>query len=300
MKKTERKTPAQQPVPPVEPAPLEETPAEATPVEKISVVIVSCNHAEELRKSLIALDAEVENPALQVVVVDNGSKDSSASLSAEFQGAQFVKLPHNFGLTRALNIGIRATSGDYVLVMHEDVEITREAVGRLRDELAEHPETGAACPLLLGEDGKPALQVRDLPAPGNPDPPLRAGSAGEVVPAVSGAAIMVRRFLLNAMRQIDERYGNAGSDVELCMQVKRAAKKVVIVDGVTAIHHFDAPPDFPQFAADRQLAAATFLGKYYGFAAQIKYLIGALLAALFTFRLSRFRFLIAGQKIDGA
>jgi GT2 family glycosyltransferase len=282
------------------PEPEETAPVEEVPVEKISVVIVSCNHAEELRKCLAALHAEVEDPSLQVIVVDNGSKDASASLSDEFAGAQFVPLPRNFGLTKALNIGIRASSGDYVLLMHEDVEIGREAIVRLRDELAGHAETGAACPLLINEEGRAVLQARELPSPADPDPSWRKGSPGETVSAVTGAAIMFRRLLLDAMRNIDERYGNYGSDAELCMQVKRANKRVVIVDGATAIHHTDAPPDFPEFAADRQLATRAFLAKYYGFLSALKYQIAALLGALFTFRLTRFRCLLYGQKIDGA
>jgi len=236
---------------------------------------------------------------MQLIVVDNGSRDGSASLDTEFPAVQFLRLPQNFGLTKALNIGIRACDGNYVLFLHEDVEITPETVELLRAELERNPETGAACPLLVDESGQPALQIRDLPTPADPDPPFRAGKAG-TAPAVSGAALMVRRFLLNALRRIDERYGNYGSDVELSMQVRRANKKVVIVEGATAIHRPEAQPERAAFTADRKLGTAAFLGKYHGFAAKLKYLIVAILAALFTFQLGRFRYLISGQKIDGA
>ena len=51
------------------------------------------------------------DPGLQIIVVDNGSRDGSASLDSEFPAAQFLRLPQNFGLTKALNIGIRASDG---------------------------------------------------------------------------------------------------------------------------------------------------------------------------------------------
>ena len=284
----------------------EVTPAEEQgppePVDLITVVIVSCNRIDALRQNLTALGGAAQNPAIQVIVVDNGSQDGSPSLEPEFPGAQFLKLPQNFGLTKALNIGMRAGDGNYVLFLHDDVEIKPEAVELLRAELAEHPDTGAACPRLLDEAGNPALQLRDLPTPTDPDPHFRAAKPGEsaVSGAVIGAAIMVRRFLLNALRHIDERYGNYGSDVELCMQVRRANKKVVIVEGATAIHR----PAFHQlpaaFAADRQLGTAAFLGKYHGLSAKFKYLIVAILRALFTFRWGQLRYLVSGQKIDGA
>ena len=263
------------------------------------MVVVSCNRIDRLRANLLALHAAAENPVMRVVVVDNGSRDGSASIDSEFPAAQFIRLPQNFGLTKALNIGIRASDDAYVLFLHEDVEIQPETVELLRAELAEHPETGAACPLLLDEAGKPALQVRDLPSPGNPDPIFRPGQPG-AVPAVSGAAIMVRRFLLDALRNIDDRYGNYGSDIELSMQVRRANKKVVIVDGATAIHRPEAPDTRAEVAADRQLGTATFLGKYYGFPVKLKYMLSSILGAFFTLKLLRMRYLISGQKIDGA
>ncbi len=269
------------------------------PVEQVSVVIVSCNRVDRLRASLSALNAAVENPVRKIIVVDNGSRDGSASLDSEFPAAQFIRLPQNFGLTKALNIGIRARDDAYVLFLHEDVEIHPETVERLRAVLAQHNETGAACPLLLDEAGHPAPQVRDLPTPENPDPPFRPGSPGEV-PAVSGAAIMVRRFLLNALRNVDERYGNYGSDIELSMQVRRANKKIVIVEGATAVHLPESQDERAEFAADRQLGTATFLGKYFGLPAKLKYRLGAILRALLTFKLVRLRYLVSGQKIDGA
>jgi GT2 family glycosyltransferase len=280
----------------IEPATPEPAPE---PVELVSVIIVSCNRGDRLRASLTALNAAVENPAMKVIVVDNGSRDGSASLDSEFPAVQFIRLPQNFGLTKALNIGIRAADDPYVLFLHEDVEIKPEAIELLRTELAQHIETGAACPLLLDEGGKPAPQIRDLPSPGNPDPAFRPGKPGAAL-AVSGAAIMVRRFLLNALRNIDERYGNYGSDIELSMQVRRANKKILIVDGATAIHRPEAQDQRAEFVADRQIGSATFLGKYYGFPVKLKYMIGAILGALVTFKLGRVRYLVSGQKIDGA
>ena len=263
------------------------------------MVIVSCNRVDALRAGLTALNAVASNPALQIIVVDNGSRDGSASLDSEFPAVQFMRLPQNFGLTKALNIGIRAVDGNWVLFLHEDVEIKPETIELLRAELEQNSDTGAACPLLLDDSGNPALQIRDLPSPADPDPAFRPGKPGEA-PAAKAAAIMVRRFLLNALRRIDERYGNYGSDVELSMQVRRANKKVVIVDGATAIHRPDPQDRGAEFLADRQLGTAAYLGKYYGFPARLKYLIGAILRALAGFKLRQLRFLVSGQKIDGA
>ena len=176
-KTTDKKTPDKALVtsgPPI-PQPEEPQPEEQEPVEQVSVVIVSCNRIDALRAGLTALHAAVPNPALQIIVVDNGSRDGSASLDTEFPATQFLRLPQNFGLTKALNIGIRACDGTYVLFLHEDVEITPETVELLRAELEQRSDTGAACPLLVDEAGSPLPQVRDLPSTSDPDPAFRPG-----------------------------------------------------------------------------------------------------------------------------
>ena len=62
----------------------------------------------------------------------------------------------------------------------------------------------------------------------------RLSGAGEEITAecVSGAAVLYRSFFLRALRQIDERYGDYGSSIDLCAQVRRASKKIVILRGV--------------------------------------------------------------------
>ncbi len=274
--------------------------ADQEPVEQVSVVMVSCNRVDCVAHEPVGAPGRDG---------ESGHADQSWSTMARGMAVRHsipnFRLPSSSGCRRTsasrrrLNIGIRAADGSYVLFLHEDVEIKPETVDLLRAELEQRSETGAACPLLLDDSGSPALQVRDLPSPTNPDPPFRTGKPGEAA-AVAGAAIMVRRFLLDAMRRIDERYGNYGSDVELSMQVRRANKRIVIVEGATAIHRPEVQEQRAEFAADRQLGTATYLGKYFGFPAKLKYLIVSILAALFTFKLGQLRFLLSGQKIDGA
>lgn len=233
---------------------------------KISVVIVSLDRVEALRRSLAALLGSGQK--LQVVVVDNGSRDGSASLDDEFPGVRFSRLPRNFGLTRALNIGIRAAEGDYILLLHDDVEIDSAAVIALAEFLENRSDVGAVCPHL----GSP--QVRPLPTPLNPDPALKIPAAGDEVVAecVSGAAVMVRAAFLRSMGHIDERYGNYGSAIELCAQVRSSNRKVVVLGSVKASHGSEpSPMSKGALKSDRTAGTAAFIGKHYGFGAGLWY-----------------------------
>lgn len=279
--------------------PQPEVPERQTP--RISVVIVSFNRADQLRENLKALRADH-----QIVVVDNGSWDGAETLSEEFPYLRFSRLPKNFGLTKALNIGLRSAEGEYILCLHDDVRISSDAVTRMADFLEARPDVGAVCPLLTDEAGNPLPQLRALPTPSDPDPELRAPplaekSDGEItVECVSGAAFMFRSFFLRALRQVDERYGTYGSSIELCAQMRRAAKKVVILHSVTAIHENAASP-VPRntLEGDRAAGTAAFLGKHHGLPSALIYRLKTALGALFTFRFAVVASALSGQKIDG-
>lgn len=275
--------------------PQAEVPERQTP--RISVVIVSFNRVEQLRENLKALGSDH-----QIVVVDNGSWDGVETINQEFPKLRFSRLPKNFGLTRALNVGLRAAEGEYILCLHDDVRITGEAVSHLADFLETHPDVGGVCPLLTDASGNPVPQARALPTPSNPDPDLRPAEDSEVdtVECTSGAAIMFRAFFLRALRQVDERYGAYGSSIEICAQMRRAAKKVVILHSVTAIHEnvaSEVPPG--ALAGDRAAGTAAFLGKHHGFLSGLLYRVKTALGALVTFRFSVLAGAISGQKIDG-
>jgi len=269
----------------------------------VSVVIVSLNRITSVRKSLEAL-----GDAHQIALVDNGSTDGGAGLGREFPQLRFHRLPRNFGLTKALNIGIRACDGEYILLLHDDVLISADAVTRLADYLAAHPEVGAVCPMLTDESGNPVKQIRALPTSATPDPAFRSApnksdhSAGDTTAeCVSGAAIMMRSFFLRALGSIDERYGTYGSDIELCAQVRRAAKKIVVLGDVTAVHQWAVSPvSKSALEGDRVHGTAAFLGKHYGMMTGLTTRLGSGLGALASMHLHKLGGALGAQKIDGS
>ena len=255
-------------------------------MEPIAAIIVSRDQREALQRCLAALAARTD--AIRCVVVDLHSTDGSLDAEEAFPLVQFIKLPKHFGTTKALNLGIRAVSNDFVLLLPAPAEIAADDVLQLAAALQASPEIGAICPLC-----EAVPQVGDLPAPGNPDPPLRAARPGETVPCAAGP-IMVRAFLLTSLQKIDERYGDFGSHAEICAQVRRNGKRVQIHPSVKALA-FPREESGSLVRADRQLGLAAFLGKHHGFAAGILARIRFVLAALLRFQVGSLRHLLAGQ-----
>jgi GT2 family glycosyltransferase len=265
---------------------------------RVSVVVVSRNRADLLRKCLESVEKSEARATLQLIVVDNGSRDGAVQLEADFPAAQFIKLPKNFGLTKALNLGWRAADAEYVFFLHDDTEVSPTTAAMLADALDANPDAAAVCPLLLNESGQPAPQLGNLPPDGSWQPAQPAGAEPFPVEYPRGAALMARVYSIKAIRQIDERYGQFGADADLATQILRASKKILLVPAATVRHRDNRAYTAPE-RADFLLARAVFAGKYSGFGAGLQARLGSIFGPLLGFRLGELRYTVAGQKIDG-
>lgn len=262
-------------------------------------MVVSHNRCEMLRACLDSIEKSDGRESLQVIVVDNGSFDGSAQLDSEFPKTQFVRVPKNFGLTKAMNLGWRAADAPYVFFLHDDTVVDPSAATRLADALDAHDEAAAVCPLLVDAEGQPAPQLGSFPPDGEWRPAEASGSEPVAVEYPRGAALMMRVRLITAIRHIDERYGQFGADADLAAQISRASKKILLLPDVH-VRHYGSEGYSPAERADFLLARAEFLGKYHGFFAGFQARLAAIFGPLFGFRFGEFSRTISGQKIDGS
>lgn len=90
-----------------------------TPQPSISVIIPAHNEAETIQA---AVRAAFSIPGVaEVVVVDDGSRDATASLAAEAGATRVISHPHNMGKGAAMNTGWRAASNDVLLFLDADL-----------------------------------------------------------------------------------------------------------------------------------------------------------------------------------
>ena len=269
------------------------------PPLRASAVVVSHQRAAALRRCLESLEKSEGRESLQIIVVDNGSRDGSAGLDAEFPKAQFIRLPKNFGLTKAMNIGWRAADSPYVFFLHDDAEVEPQTALRLAEALDAHADAAAACPLLVDAEGRPAPQLGTLPPGAGYRPAQPVGSDPEPVEYPRGAAVMMRVFAIKAIRQIDERYGQFGADADLAAQIGRASKRILLVPAARVLH-LGAGTKSDLERADALQGQAVFVDKYAGFVSGLGVRLLTGLRLLFTFQWGILRHALAGRKIDGA
>ena len=271
------------------------------PKFRVTALVVSHNNAEALRRCLAALGRSTNREALEIIVVDKGSRDESPTVDSEFPNITMLRMPRNFGSTKALNIGMRTAAGDLMFFLVPEVEVEPGTVAQLAAKLDSDPDAVAVCPVI------DAHQFYRLPAPAK-----GAGlelvrvdtSAGEV--AVEGAtftAMLASKYFIRGINFLDEKYGETFSDVDLCFQIRRSGKKVLALPQI-ACQYTPRPDHFPDSAlrvleADRIAGATRYFKKYYGLFPSLLFRLKAILKALFSFRLGLLAALMSGKKVDG-
>jgi GT2 family glycosyltransferase len=273
-------------------------PEQEKPAPRVSVVVVSYNRVEELRRCLATLERSEGRETFQIIVVDNGSSDGAAQLDAEFPSLQWIRLPKNFGLTKAWNLGWRAADAPYVLFLHDDTELDPGAVLRLAETLDANPDAVAVCPLLVDREGRPAPQLGTLPPDGQWRAAQPDGAQPIAVDYPRGAALMARVHYIKAIRQIDERYGQWGADADLATQIRRASRRILLVPDAR-VRHSGRDAYTAMERADLLLARSVFLGKYQGLGAGLRARAASIFGPLLGFRIGELKYTLSGQKIDG-
>lgn len=222
------------------------------------MVVVNWNGGRELALCVESLLSQrLEGQGLEVLVVDNGSTDGSADfVEARFPRVKVVRNGRNLGYARAANIGIRASGGEFVLLLNPDTHLLPGALSALVSFAASHPSAGAIGPKLLSPDGSVQPSCRRFPPIGAtllrhtfleslfPKHPLLKRylmldfdhKRAAEVDWVSGACMLLRREAVKQVGGFDERFFLYSEDVDLCLRLKRAGWKVYYVPEAEALH----------------------------------------------------------------
>jgi GT2 family glycosyltransferase len=194
--------------------------------------------------------------------VDNASQDGSADMvAAEFPSLRLVRHSTNAGLSKALNVGIRLSSGEMVVLLNPDTELRDNVFPAMARYLVEHPDVGILGPRIVDEDGSLQLSCRRFPSfsvvffnryslltrllPRNP---LSARylmtdfdhSRIAEVDWLSLACWMAPRRLFDEVGLLDEGYFLYNEDVDFCQRVHRAGRKAVYFPEVSVVHQIGA------------------------------------------------------------
>jgi len=221
----------------------------------LSIVIVSYNSRADLENCLASLEAAPPAIAHDVIVVDNASPDRSAdTVKARFPAVCVVALDRNVGFAAGNNVGIKATSGDLVLLLNSDTIVPAGAIDVLVQRLLAHPDAAVAGPRLLDAHGRTEISWGPMISPfgelrqkaiwglyARRFGPVegwvsRTAATERFVDWVSGACLLVHRRDAEAVGLLDERYFLYTEDVDFCAAIRARGRRVLFAPSVSITH----------------------------------------------------------------
>jgi GT2 family glycosyltransferase len=218
----------------------------------VSVVVVSHNDEQDLRLSVGSALGQ-RGLSVETLVVDNNSSDASGDVVAGMPGSRWIALSENVGFAAAMNAGIEATSGRYVLALNPDCRLEPDFAATLAARLDRRPEVGSASGRILRAAGSELAATGLLDSTG-----IRFTAAGrhfdrgaglpadgrflqeEEIPGTSGAAGFYRRAALESAKIstgfFDADFYLYREDADLAWRLRNLGWKCLYVPQAVAYH----------------------------------------------------------------
>jgi GT2 family glycosyltransferase len=222
---------------------------------KVSAVVVSHGHAAELPRSLPSLVSQVD----ETLVIANlpGSADGVPA------DVRVLENPRPLSFAANVNLGIPATSGEYVLVANPDAVAEHDAVTGLVAFADAHPRCGIAGPQMRWPDGSWQPSRRRFPTVRGTivrRTPLRRLRSPyetqrehyelderptEPVPAdwMLGAFLLMRRTMLDEIGGWDSGFRHYCEDIDVCYRAAQAGWERWYVPEAVVTHAYAAVID---------------------------------------------------------
>ena len=213
----------------------------------LSIIIVNWNTRELLAQCLSSLFQSSDGMQLEVIVVDNNSKDDSVEYVAQhFRQVQIIQNNTNRGFAAANNQGLAIAKGRNILFLNSDTTVHKGALKAMAELLDNASDAGLCSCRLLNNDGSTQPNVHHFPS-------FRAmlqrytalkylglfKSARDfyrmrnfsydkatVVDQVTGAVLMAKREVLEHVGTMDEKLYFYFEETDLCYRIKQAGFKI--------------------------------------------------------------------------
>lgn len=223
-------------------------------IETVTAIVVAHDSAAKLPACLAALQRD----GINTIVVDNASEDDSATV-AEAHGARVIRNRKNEGFGRAMNIGMRAATTDFALLVNPDLVVDEGAVVRLLAAMECWRDAAIVAPRIVEPDGRVFFSNQSLLAKTlRNERGARWLPEGDCcTPFLSGACWLVRRDIVLGLGGFDEQIFLFYEDDDLCRRVSDAGHALVHVHEAIARHERGAsaaPRKGRVFKARRHLA----------------------------------------------
>ncbi|MBS7792775.1 glycosyltransferase family 2 protein [Roseococcus sp. SDR] len=220
------------------------------------VILPVYNGHDEVRACLHALRAAATGP-MQVVMVDDGSRDFTAEMLRAEAAADPRFILHrrdiNRGYTKSINEGVLLTGADWVVVLNSDTLVSKGWLDRLHAAAQARPGTGMVGPLSN------AATWQSIPAAKRPDGAWSTNALIEPrhlerlqaildevseraypeFPVLNGFCTLIARAVFDRVGLYDEDAfpTGYGEETDLCLRARQAGFRLTLADDCFVFHH---------------------------------------------------------------
>ncbi len=249
---------------------------------KLSIIIVSWNVKSVLSDCIESIEENPASEPFEVVLVDNASSDKTVEfVRNKFPYVVVMANSRNLGFAAANNQGIERSQGECILLLNPDTIVHSGSLDILIEFMDENEDVGICGPQLLNQDGTIQSSVRCFPT-------FRGALYRHTaikylglfkneykkwlmksfdhktkmdVDQVMGAALLIRRSIIEDIGTMDEQFFMYYEEVDLCYRLKQAGWRVVFLPEATITHLGGRSSE--QIPAEKQLMAMASLLKFF-------------------------------------
>ena len=235
--------------------------AGAASAPRVAAVVVTFR-AEDAQITADCLRSlrESDHPALEIVLVDNGSPPAPIErLTEEFPEAVLVRTGENLGFTGGNNRGMAAAlerGCEYVLLLNNDTVVRPDCVSRLVEAAAAEPRVGAVGAKIVylddpgriwfgGGEFSPTRLLGLHRQEGEPDRDPQPRGAEEVT-FLTGCCMLIPAAALREVGGFEEDFFAYVEDVELCHRLRSSGYRLIYQPAARLAHR--VPLEEPEVA----------------------------------------------------
>jgi GT2 family glycosyltransferase len=214
----------------------------------ISIITVNYNQPQTTIEFLESVKRHTKLEEVEVILVDNGcSEDYGESFYATYPGLVYIKSEQNLGFAGGNNLAIKASKGEFLLLLNNDTEITFDLIDTLVKEMQANPRIGLISPLIKYFDSPEIIQYAGFTSMnyltcrnvgiGNMEKDY--GQYDQISSETGfchGAAMMCRKSDLDDVGLMEENYFLYYEELDWCEKFRRSEKKIWFT-GKTSIFH---------------------------------------------------------------
>ncbi|MBV9755975.1 MAG: glycosyltransferase [Alphaproteobacteria bacterium] len=210
---------------------------------QVSIILVLFNQAPFTLKCLQTIAAHAELP-VEIVIIDNGSTDSTRDLLERVDGARIIRNAENRHFVHGVNQAAALARGEALLLLNNDAFIRGGALQAAWHTLYSRPEIGAVGGPLVLADGTVQEAGSIVWSDGSCVGYGRGRDPGDPefqfvreVDFCSGAFLLIRRLVLESLGGLDAAFAPAYyEEVDLCMRMREAGWRVLFEPRAIADH----------------------------------------------------------------